>query len=318
MADQLRAVGSRRELTVALDDEQLAVHFQPVVDLRTARIRGVEALLRWDHPEHGLLPAAAFLPAVDGTPVMLEVTRFVLTEACRAVAAGAPPGWSLSVNITAADAAREALLDEVAAALELAGMPAARLVLEVTETGLLSNLDDSARVLRRLTSTGVTVALDDFGSGYSSLRLLRELPISELKVDALFVRQLDTNAGDAAIVGNVIRLADAFGASVVAEGVEHVGQAAVLRQLGCKFGQGFLWSRPAPLAEVRALDLPAQPTDGRPPEAVRARVRALFAGGASPHSVAAALNGEGVRTPDGRRWHPRSVEALRRELDGAG
>src|SRR4051812_37024614 len=198
----MAAVGSRGGLGAALEAQQLTLHFQPVVELRTAKIRGVEALLRWDHPTHGLLPAAAFLPAVEGAPVMRHVTRFALTEACCAAANDAPPSWTVSVNVTGQDAGSDALVDEVTAALELSGLAPARLVLEVTETGLLGETA-STTVLTRLRQLGVRISLDDFGSGHSSLRLLREWPISELKIDALFVREMEQNPADAAIVTNV-------------------------------------------------------------------------------------------------------------------
>lgn len=316
MAEYLRAVGERQELERALEAQQLDVHFQPIVDLHSGVVRGAEALLRWDHPTRGVLPAAEFLPAYETSPVMSAVTGFVLERACRAVVAHAPPSWTVSVNLTAADAGRVELVDQVAEALETVGLAGSRLVLEVTETGLLSSPRDSADVLTRLGELGVRVSLDDFGTGYSSLRLLRELPISELKIDALFVAEMETTAADAAIVTNVIRLAEAFGAAVVAEGVERLGQAALLEQLGCAYAQGYLWSRPAPLEQVLSVETarPGRRAAAQPARVVVDRVSALLAGGASPHSVAAALNADGLRTPDGKRWHARSVTELARRL----
>ena len=316
MPDDMAAVGSRGGLGAALEAQQLTLHFQPVVELRTAKIRGVEALLRWDHPTHGLLPAAAFLPAVEGAPVMRHVTRFALTEACVAVAHDAPPSWTVSVNVTGEDAGSDALVHEVSAALELSGLAPERLVLEVTETGLLDGADTTT-VLTRLQQQGVRVSLDDFGSGHSSLRLLREWPISELKIDALFVREMEKNQADAAIVANVISLAGAFDVAVVAEGVEQRSQAMMLQRLGCSYGQGYLWSRPAPLSQLTTLDLRTHRAPGdKPSQAVLDRIQQLLATGASSHSIAAALNAEGLRNPDGRRWHPRSVDPLRRDLEG--
>ena len=315
MAGYLRAVGARQELSVALDEQQLLVHFQPIVELRTGVVRGAEALLRWAHPTQGVLPAGRFLPAIENSPVMREVTAYVLREACRSVAAGAPAEWHVSVNVTAEDACRDGLVDQVLAALEAAQLPAARLVLEVTETGLLSNHVDSARVLGRLRDLGVRVSLDDFGTGYSSLSLLRALPISELKVDALFVAEVDTSVADSAIVANVIRLAHAFDADVVAEGVERIGQAQMLEQLGCPYAQGHLWSRAAPLAQVASLGTRPPRSAHRPPQVVVERVTGLLGNGASVHSIAAALNAAGLRTADGKRWHPSTVAALIRSLD---
>ena len=316
MTEPLRAVGGRRELQAALDEQQLAVHFQPVVDLASGLVRGAEALLRWEHPDHGLLEAASFLPAFEDSPLMPAVTTYVLSAACAAVAAQAPPGWIASVNITAEDAGREATVDAVQQALETSGLPAERLTLEVTETGLLSSHQDCVRVVGRLQELGVGIALDDFGTGYSSLSLLRELPISELKIDKMFVDDVDRVPADAAIVGNVVRLAAAFGATVVAEGVERQEQASFLGQLGCRFAQGHLWSRPGPLEQV--LDVVPRPPqrrrDLRAPEVVVDRVEQMLAEGASPHTIAAALNAEGVRTPEGKRWHARSVGVLIRRI----
>jgi EAL domain-containing protein (putative c-di-GMP-specific phosphodiesterase class I) len=247
---------------------------------------------------------------------MTEVTGFVLRDACRAIVTGAPETWTLSVNVTAADAGRDELVNQVSAALETSGLPPQRLTLEVTETGLLSNYRESARVLGRLKELGVAVSLDDFGTGYSSLRLLRELPIAELKVDAVFVADVETSAPDAAIISNIIRLADAFGASVVAEGVERLSQTSMLQQLGCQYAQGFLWSRPAPLWQILAVGEQAiqRRPRARPAQIVTDRISALMSDGASPHSVAAALNADGLRTPDGKRWHAASVAQLLRDL----
>ena len=315
MASYLRAVGAREELSVALDEQQLLVHFQPIVELRTGVVRGAEALLRWAHPTRGVLPAALFLPAIENSPVMRQVTAYVLREACRAVAADAPPEWRISVNVTAQDACQDDLVDQVLAALEAADLPADRLVLEVTETGLLSNHVDSARVVGRLRELGVRVSLDDFGTGYSSLSLLRALPISELKIDALFVAEVDTSAADASIVANVIRLAQAFDADVVAEGVERIGQAQMLEQMGCPYAQGHLWSRAAPLEQVASLGARPPRSATKPPQVLIERVTGLLATGASIHSIAAALNAAGLRTPDGKRWHQSTVAALIRTLE---
>ena len=322
MADYLHAVGGRREFLDALAGQQLLTYFQPVVELATGAVRGAESLLRWQHPRRGLLPAAAFLAPYENSPVMKSLTWFVLREACLAMAEGAPPSWSVSVNVTAADAGRGDLVDQVAAALDLSGLAPQRLVLEVTETGLLTNPVRAAEVLSRIRDTGVGISLDDFGTGYSSLRLLRELPISELKIDALFVAEVETSDSDAAIVSNVVQLADAFGATVVAEGVERPGQAARLHQLGCGFGQGYLWSRPAPLDQVVGLRVapvpPALPAPERcqtePVLELTTKVGSLLCAGASLHSIAAALNADGLRTTQGRRWHATSVSLLLAEL----
>jgi EAL domain-containing protein (putative c-di-GMP-specific phosphodiesterase class I) len=305
------------EFSVALGRGQMLMHYQPVIRLRNSTVRGVEALLRWNHPDSGMLAAASFLPGLENTPAMHDVTQFALTTACSAMVADAPHAWTVSVNISAADAASEDLLSLVTAALESSGLAPERLVLEITETGLLRGHANAAVVLGQLRELGVGVSLDDFGTGYSSLSLLRGLPISELKIDAVFVANLETSAEDAAIVGNVIRLAEAFDAAVVAEGVETEGQAKLLGQLGCEFGQGYLWSRAAPLGEVIELapQALAGKSGGRPPKAVADRMMRMASQGASPASIAAALNRDGINTPDDKRWHMNSVSGLLRKLE---
>jgi len=316
MADYLRAVGGRREFEQALNTDVLCVHFQPVISLGNGGVRGVEALLRWDHPELGLLPAAAFLPRLDSTPCMTRVTDFVLQRACRAIAEHAPADWSVSVNVTATDACREGLVEQVTAALADSGLSPSRLILEITETGLLSNYADCGRVLTRLRELGVTIALDDFGTGYSSLSMLRELPVTELKIDAVFVAAMESRPTDAAIVTSVIRLAESIGATVVAEGVERQSQAALLSQLGCGFAQGHLWSQAEPIDEVVQVRPMAfrRGLHSGTPSAVTERVIVLSESGASAHTIAGALNADGLRTPTGKRWHPSSVaDLLRRQ-----
>jgi EAL domain-containing protein (putative c-di-GMP-specific phosphodiesterase class I) len=314
-----RSTPTPDEVRRALHGGQLSMHYQPLVALQGKTVRGVEALLRWNHPE-GLLTAASFLPGLENTPAMHEITEFALVTACTAVATDAPRHWTVSVNLAAADATSDQLVDLVTAALEASGLPAQRLVLEITETGLLDGRHtEAARVLGRLRDLGVGVSLDDFGTGHSSLTLLRTLPVTELKIDSVFVANMETSNNDAAIITNIIRLAGAFEASVVAEGVEHLGQATLLAQLGCDFGQGYLWSRAAPLADVVELS-PATlsgKTRGRPAQVVTDRIMKMASEGASPATIAAALNSDGINTPDDKRWHQASVNTQLRWFDEA-
>jgi EAL domain-containing protein (putative c-di-GMP-specific phosphodiesterase class I) len=311
-----RPVLDAHSFSVARGHGELVMHYQPVIHLRNSTVRGVEALLRWNHPMAGMLTAAAFLPGLESTPVMRDVTEFALTTACSSVVSGAPPTWTVSVNITAADAASPDLVSLVTGALAGSGLPPERLVLEITETGMMSGHAEAAVVLGQLRELGVGISLDDFGTGYSSLTLLRGLPISELKIEGLFVKSLESSSEDAAIIGNIVRLAEAFDASVVAEGVEQEGQAKLLSQLGCEFAQGFLWSRACPLEEV--VDLAPESLVGksgwRPPKVIADRVRQLDSQGASTASIAAALNRDGINTPDDKRWHANSVRRLLRML----
>jgi len=322
-----RAVVPQQQLREALAADQLELHYQPIIDLRSGRPRGVEALVRWRVQGRLLMPDD-FLPAVAHTPAMRELTRWVIDAAC--AQARHWPDWSVSVNVTAVDVARLDLVDTVSDALHRHDLAPGRLVLELTEHAAVQGMDAAGDVLRRLRELGVGVALDDFGTGYSSLLYLRDLPITEVKIDRTFVAGVDRLDDDAAIVESVVRLARNVGLHVVAEGVETVSQARFLRQVDCAFAQGYLYAVPAPPSSVD-LDLPAaavlrrgEPVTRRRrarrdiaplPPPVRIRIAALSADGASLHTIAAALNHDGVLTPAGTRWSSASVaRALR---DGA-
>jgi EAL domain-containing protein (putative c-di-GMP-specific phosphodiesterase class I) len=275
-------------------------------------LHGVEALVRWEHPERGLIGPDHFIPAIDHAPVMASVTRWVLTEACRETA---KHDWKLSVNVSASDASRPRLVNDVIAALNESGLDPNRLTLEITETVFVNDLDAAIRVLEALRRVGVGISLDDFGTGYSSLRYLRELPVTEVKIDRSFVGELDRNSDDAAIVTGVVRLAQAVGLGVVAEGVERLGQLNFLNFLGCPLGQGYLWCRPMPLADVLEVRFEQTPEDiargsmggGHVDETARQTISDLVRAGASLHTIAAALNKTGVRTDRGTQWRASGV-----------
>jgi len=311
----LAAVVSAQEIRTALARDELVLHYQPVVDLPTGRARGVEALLRWMHPQGGLLSPEDFLPAVVQTPVMDEVTRWVLSTACAALREW--PAWTMAVNVSARDLARPRFLAEVRSALERTGVAPTRLLLELTEGALVQDLPAAVRTLTELRRLGVRLALDDFGTGYSSMLYLRELPVTEIKIDRIFVSGLGVNAEDTAIVASLINLARAVNLSVVAEGVEIARQRDQLHALGCPFGQGYHFSRPRPADELDpALKYgPAAPSPrhrarrrgGETNPIVLQRMQELLDEGASLHTIASALNRAGLRTQAGVRWHPATV-----------
>jgi len=312
----LAAVVSQADIRRAINADELVLHYQPIVELASGRPRGVEALLRWAHPDGGLLPPDDFLPALAQAPVMPEVTSWVLRTACAAAARW--PDWTMSVNVTARDVARAALVADVAEALSAAATAAERLVLELTETALVQDLPRAAGTLGRIRALGAGVALDDFGTGYSSMLYLRDLPVTEVKIDHAFMPRLETHADDRAIVTSLLTLARTVGLTAVAEGVESVGQADLLGSLGCPLAQGYLWSRPVPAEDLDGLyrdgisapqsagSRPGNPPDGRPGD----RAHELLAQGASLHTIAAALNAAGYRTDRDTRWHPVSVAHL--------
>jgi EAL domain-containing protein (putative c-di-GMP-specific phosphodiesterase class I) len=236
------------DLEVAIDDDQLIVHYQPIVRSEDGVVVKVEALVRWQHPELGLLPPEQFIPRAEGTPVMTRITRKVLAIATRQVAAWRSdllPGLELAVNVSAPELGEPQLVADVSAALLSSDLPAQALWLEVTETSVAD--DPSAlAALERLRHLGCHIALDDFGTGFATLAQLHRFPVQALKIDRLFVAGMNDDPGDAAIVRSIITLAGEIGMTVVAEGVETEAQRRALRLLGCDLLQGYLLGLPSP------------------------------------------------------------------------
>jgi diguanylate cyclase (GGDEF)-like protein/PAS domain S-box-containing protein len=316
------------DLRTALAEDALTMHYQPVVDLQTGEVRGMEALARWTHPEHGPVAPADFVHVAELTGLAPQLDRWALrralSDAGRLRASGSVPADAfVAVNLSAHDVADVDLEHVVAAAAEEAGLEASQVVLEITETAVMEDTALAIETLGRLRARGFQVAVDDFGTGYSSLAYLRNLPITSLKIDRSFVCAITEDRDALAIVASIIDLARAVGVHVVAEGVETAQQAALLRRLGCAQAQGWLWSPAVPADEVRLsgawlreVDVAAQTRSRvpgpRPDLSVRSehgleRLLALHQEGASLATVAAALNREGFRTPAGMRWHRTSV-----------
>ena len=242
----------------ALERHELRVFYQPLIDLRTGLIDGVEALLRWEHPERGLLLPGDFITVAEETGLIVPIGAWVLDQACRQVQrwhasnerAGA---LRLSVNISGRQLGHPRLVEDVAAALADTGIDPADVELEITESVLMDDVEMSAETLGRLHALGVKLAVDDFGTGYSSLSYLRRFPVDLLKVDRSFVDGLGTDPSDSAIVTAIITLAHTLGLSAVAEGVESALQLAELRRLDCDRGQGYFMARPAGGHEIGKL-----------------------------------------------------------------
>jgi diguanylate cyclase (GGDEF)-like protein len=250
------------ELRTALATGQLVLHHQPQLDIATGTTVGVEALVRWRHPVRGLLGPAEFLPLAEVHGLMRPLTDEVLRQAVAQAAAWRCSGWDLrvSVNLSASNLLDTDLPKRVADLLDGADLRPESLVLEVTESVLLSDPERSLAVVGRLADLGVTVSIDDFGTGYSSLSYLRDLPVAELKLDRSFTVDLLTDARTDAIVASTIGLAHRLGLRVVAEGVEHPATLAHLAALGCDESQGYLHSAPLPAAELeRWLDRAGAP-----------------------------------------------------------
>lgn len=255
----------RADLEQAVDGDQLVMHYQPIVDLVTGGIRSFEALLRWEHPTLGLLAPVDFVGLAEESDLILSIGRWVLHEACqqasgwqRSGSRGA--GVRISVNISARQFQDSSLVVEVKNALAAAQLDPRLLTLELTETLLLRDTDVTMNRIGGLKDLGVTLALDDFGIGYSSLSYLRRFPIDILKMDKSFLDDIPGNNADEAVVRAIVDIGVTLGLQLVAEGIETGEQAAALAELGCPFGQGFWFARPLPPAEALGLvALPALP-----------------------------------------------------------
>ena len=258
--DELRArlvdrTALELDLQRAADERQVVVHYQPEVDLASGAIVGVEALVRWNHPERGLLQPDAFIGAAEANGSIRSIGGAVLAEACAATRRWQDGGFVddafvIRVNVSPVQLEDQSFVADVAAVLDGVGLPPSQLSLEVTETAVMRNAAVARATLEELRSLGVRLAIDDFGTGYSSLQLLRELPIEAIKIDRSFVSGLPEDHSDLAIVRTILNLADLLGLSVTAEGVETAAQRAALLALGCASAQGYHFARPVPELEV--------------------------------------------------------------------
>jgi diguanylate cyclase len=246
------------ELQSAVDDCQLVLYYQPKVTLDTGRTVGYEALVRWQHPRRGLLWPSHIVPVVEQSPLVRDFTLRVLDMACAAAAVLqrqqpdldpllAP---TMAVNLSARNLMDARLIDDVMAILERYELPPSRLILEITETVIVSELEVVEQVLTGLRARGVQLSVDDFGTGFSSLSFLQRFAVNEIKVDRRFVAGIAADTGDAAIVRSTIHLASGLGVRVVAEGVENEEQLRCLREYGCDLGQGYLLGRPVPFDQL--------------------------------------------------------------------
>jgi Amt family ammonium transporter len=252
-------MSTEHSLHRALERGELLLHYQPVIDLRDGNVVGSEALLRWDHPDQGLVQPDRFIPVAEESGLIIPIGAWVLCQACTQLRAWegrprhGPALDTVKVNLSARQVAHPALVDTVERTLVDTGLPAARLTLEITESALMHDARSALRVLRALKDLGVSLAIDDFGTGYSSLSYLQRFPLDVLKIDKSFVRELGVDPGGAGIISAVLGLAASLGLQVVAEGVETDGQLTELRRLGCEYAQGYLFSRPVPAAEFARL-----------------------------------------------------------------
>ena len=246
-------VGPRRqELMDAVTRQEFVVYYQPQIEIHSRAVVGVEALVRWQHPEFGLLAPAEFISTAEDTGIIREIGEFVLREACartRQWQAQGLENFRIAVNASPRQLHERDFVEIVARILTETQLSAESLELEVTETWLMQNLDAAVQTLKRLRGMGVRIAIDDFGTGYSSLSYLKRLPIDSVKLDASFVKEATTDPDDAALVMAIITLAHTLGKTVIAEGIEREDQLALLRLLRCDEGQGYLFGKPTPALE---------------------------------------------------------------------
>ena len=239
-------------LRQALEQEKFRLMFQPLLGLKEERITCVEALLRWDHPELGNISPVDFIPVAEETGLIVQIGEWALRRACKA-AASWPGDIRVAVNLSPVQFRNRKLGETVRRAFTDAGLPPTRLELEITESLLLTDIEQTLEILHELRELGVRMAMDDFGIGYSSLSYLRSFPFDKIKIDRSFVRDLESNTDNLAIIRAIIELGHSLCMSVVVEGVETEAQLQAVRQLGCDEVQGFLFSAPLSLDEVRRL-----------------------------------------------------------------
>ncbi len=236
-------------LRTALDQQQFILYYQPQIDLSDGRICGVEALIRWMHPDLGLLSPAHFIQAAEDSGLIIPIGEWVLQQACRQMVAWRKAGIMLdymAVNLAGQQIHESSLLPRIQQALENTGCDARWLELEITETFIMQRIGNAIETLDKIKQLGVSMAIDDFGTGYSSLSYLRRLPVDKLKIDRSFVRDITTDSSDAAIVQAIIGMGKTMNLEVIAEGIETEQQQAFLRQNGCHQGQGYFIGHPQP------------------------------------------------------------------------
>jgi predicted signal transduction protein with EAL and GGDEF domain len=246
---------------------ELVLHYQPIQHLASGRPHGIEALVRWQHPRLGLLAPGAFVPLAERSELIIGLGRFVLEQACRQLAEwraelGDASPADVAVNVSPRELVQRGYAAQVLAVLHLTGLPGSSLVLEVTESTVMTEQPEGIEVLTDLRAAGVRIAIDDFGTGYSSLARLNELPVDVIKIDRSFVRAAapdDTDRGASTMIELLVALARSLGLGLVAEGIETPRQLAAVRAAGCTYGQGFLLGRPQPAESAKPNHLAATP-----------------------------------------------------------
>jgi diguanylate cyclase (GGDEF)-like protein/PAS domain S-box-containing protein len=276
----VRRMELENDLRHALERDEFVLHYQPVLDLNRCRLTGVEALVRWRHPSGKLLSALDFIPLSEETGLIADIGAWVLREACLQGAAWHQmlddcdrADFKLAVNLSGRQVTAPDLIGTIKRALRDSGLPPSTLVLEMTESVMITSSQDTLALLRELKDLGIQLAIDDFGTGYSSLSYLSRFPVDLLKIDRSFVEKIATDAQSAELVQTIVQLGRSLDLQTVAEGIETSEQLGTLRRIGCSYGQGFLFSRPVPAEEITAMVATRMPPlfrHGQAPELVLA------------------------------------------------
>jgi EAL domain-containing protein (putative c-di-GMP-specific phosphodiesterase class I) len=256
-ARAVKLLQMENDLRRAIDRREFELHYQPILNIGTGVIRGFEALLRWRHPESGLIAPADFIPIAEETGLIIPIGKWVLDEACRQTAlwhAMFPDRLlDINVNLSAKQFSQDNLVEQITAALRETGLPPKHLILEITESVVMERPEQTIQMLKRLKALGIQINIDDFGTGYSSLAYLQRFPVDTMKIDRSFISRLDGSAEDAEIVSTIIALAHNLNMKVTAEGIETPAQLAQLANLKCENGQGFFLSKPMPSGAATAV-----------------------------------------------------------------
>jgi EAL domain-containing protein (putative c-di-GMP-specific phosphodiesterase class I) len=252
--EAVRRLSLEHDLREALNDEQFDLHYQPLIELDNGRLFGFEALIRWEHPEHGRIGPDRFIPVAEETGLIFQIGQWALLEACHQVRRWdkqfPAAGPIVSVNISKAQLRAPGFVENLGRILERTGVRPHRLKLEITETAIMHDIEAVVPLLRSIREMGVWVAMDDFGTGYSSLASLHRFPIDVLKIDKAFIQSMDHSRVHAAIIQTITNLAHNLGLSVIAEGIETDEQIALLQALDCDYVQGFRFGKPVPAADL--------------------------------------------------------------------
>ena len=255
------------DLLRALEREEFINYYQPILHLGSRQMVGFEALVRWRHPSRGLVLPDAFIPCLEDSSLVVPVGRTILREACLQLRRWHDRGWprlTMSVNLSACQFDSATLLDDIDAVLAATGVDPSLLKLEITETAVMADSEAATLLMQQIRQRNIQISIDDFGTGYSSLSYLNRFPIDNLKIDRSFVSQLEESSENLKIVDTIMSLSRQLGLAVIAEGISTAQELALLIDLGCEFGQGYLFSRPLPSEEIEALFLTLQPADPAP------------------------------------------------------